>query len=101
MEQKFNVFGLSLVAYLPSVRHMGNFVRNTVIFPIEEKTISQVPRLFTNTLQKILFLVKGHKGLEDVRIEAKILAWCYSRKKQKVETNINRACWRKLVRETS
>lgn len=43
---------------------------------------------------------EGHKGLEDVRIETEILAWCYSRK-TKVETNINRACWRKLVRETS
>lgn len=43
---------------------------------------------------------EGHKGLEDVRIETEILAWCYSRKK-KVDTKINKSCWRKLAKEPS
>lgn len=41
---------------------------------------------------------EAHTGLEDVRIESQILAWCY-RQHKKVEININRGCWRKIKRE--
>jgi hypothetical protein len=34
-----------------------------------------------------------HTGLEDTRIEAKIMAWCFKQHK-KMARNINRACWR-------
>lgn len=34
-----------------------------------------------------------HTGLEDTRIEAQIMAWCF-RQHRKMNRNINRACWR-------
>ena len=34
-----------------------------------------------------------HTGLEDTRIEAQIMAWCF-RQHKKCNRNINRACWR-------
>lgn len=36
---------------------------------------------------------ESHTGLEDVRIEAKIMAWCFKQHK-KMDRNINRMCWR-------
>lgn len=34
-----------------------------------------------------------HTGLEDTRIEAQIMAWCF-RQHKKMSKNINRSCWR-------
>ncbi len=36
---------------------------------------------------------ESHTGLEDVRIEAKIMAWCFKQHK-KMNRNIDRCCWR-------
>lgn len=36
---------------------------------------------------------EDHTGLEDTRIEAQIMAWCFKQHK-KMNRNINRACWK-------
>ena len=54
--------------------------------------------LITNA-ERLYSYIKGidfeesHTGLEDVRIEAQIMAWCF-RQHKKMARNINRSCWR-------
>ena len=42
--------------------------------------------------------IESHTGLEDVKIEVEIMAYCY-RQHKKFEREINSACWRKVQRK--
>lgn len=46
-----------------------------------------------NWLMKSNDFVEEHTGLEDVLIEAEIMAWCFKQKK-KMKRGINRYCWK-------
>ena len=46
-----------------------------------------------NYIKKMSDFKEEHKGLEDVRIEVEIMAYCF-RQHKKMNTNINTSCWR-------
>ena len=46
-----------------------------------------------NYIKKMSDFREEHKGLEDVRIEVEIMAYCF-RQHKKMNTNINTSCWR-------
>ena len=73
--------------------------RKTYIdFAIKNGLISDKGNIFTNAeccfkyIEKNLDFEEEHKGLDDVRIETKILAECF-RKHKKMDKKINPVCW--------
>ena len=46
-----------------------------------------------NYIKKMSDFQEEHKGLEDVKIEIEIMAYCF-RQHKKMKTNINTSCWR-------
>ena len=46
-----------------------------------------------NYIKKMSDFQEEHKGLEDVKIEIEIMAYCF-RQHKKMNTNINTSCWR-------
>lgn len=49
-------------------------------------------------LMKNSDFVESHTGLEDVKIEVEIMAYCF-RQKKKLDKEINNACWRKVQKK--
>lgn len=80
-------------------------LQQKTFFKIAEKNgwFSEKGNLLTNAevtynyIKKMSDFKEEHKGLEDVRIEIEIMAYCF-RQHKKMNTNINTSCW-KLVQK--
>jgi hypothetical protein len=73
-------------------------------YAIENNFISSKGNIFTSAECAYRYITKDkdfsecHTGLEDVRIEIAIMAYCY-RQHKTFDNSINSACWRKVQRK--
>jgi hypothetical protein len=73
-------------------------------YAIENNFISSKGNIFTSAECAYRYITKDkdfsecHTGLEDVRIEIAIMAYCY-RQHKTFDNSINSACWRKVQKK--